>query len=187
MEQHIDHYEEIVRIAGEAGALAALQAVERQRKRLDAEKGDRRLRNTKLLLKNYRMLTAHCEYAISEIKDVASEDPYDIIDMLDTSWIGEDAYVESIRRSTERTALMVRHIQEMLSLYRMYCEASGREEEERRYRTIDRMYIAEKRMSAREIAESECLDLRTVYKDIDLAVERLAALIFGIDGLRKKS
>ena len=36
-----------------------------------------------------------------------------------------------------------------------------------------------------EIAESEGIDERTVYKDIKAACTKLAALLFGIDGVKR--
>ena len=47
---------EIIRLASEAGAKAALATLESEKKRSVKEWHDKRLFNTKLLLKNYRML-----------------------------------------------------------------------------------------------------------------------------------
>lgn len=57
---------EIIRLAAEAGAQAALEAFEKERNKAVKGRYDRRLHNTKLLLRNYRTLKAHCENAIFE-------------------------------------------------------------------------------------------------------------------------
>ena len=91
--------------------------------------------------------------------------------------------IESIRESVARTRLIIQHVNEMLAMYKIYCERSQRLEDMRRFRVIHGLYIAEQSKSADEIADEECVETRTIYRDIDAAVERLTALIFGIDGL----
>jgi predicted DNA-binding transcriptional regulator YafY len=57
----------------------------------------------------------------------------------------------------------------------------------RRYRVIFAKYIQdEKELPTDDIAEAEHVDVRTVQRDIRIALETLSTLIFGIDGLRFK-
>jgi predicted DNA-binding protein YlxM (UPF0122 family) len=44
--------------------------------------------------------------------------------------------------------------------------------------------MANKTMSAKEIAEKQNISTRNVYEDLKVAMERLSALIFGVDGLK---
>ena len=46
---------EVIRIAAEAGAKAAMKKLEEERRKDMEERVDRRLHNTRLLLKNYRL------------------------------------------------------------------------------------------------------------------------------------
>lgn len=55
--------QEIVKLAAEAGAKAAMETLEKERQRDRREMADRRLRNTKLLLRNYRVFCAHVDNA----------------------------------------------------------------------------------------------------------------------------
>ena len=50
---------------------------------------------------------------------------------------------------------------------------------------LEKMYICSREWSVEEIAESEGIDERTVYKDIKAACTKLAALLFGIDGVKR--
>lgn len=176
-----DVQQDIIKLAGEAGAKAALKMLEEEKKRISKERCNRRLRNTKLLLRNYRMLKAHCDSAIFEANQIDIS-AVDILDLMDST-LTSDVYVESIKRSAQRTYIIMSHIKEMLRIYEIYCNTSDKIEDQRRYNSLYSLYISDEVLSVPEIAQQECIDNRTVYKDIDMAVEKLTALIFGIDGL----
>lgn len=175
--------DEIIRLAAETGAAAGIKAFEDERKKTKAQHVDTRLRNTKLLLRNFRMLKAHSESAVYDIEQLLDESPYDILDLMNSGSGG--GFVESIKSSVARTAIMVQHVETMLQLYETYCFKSRRPEEERRCRIIQALYINDEHMTVYEVAQRENIDARTVYKDIDSAAEKIAAFIFGIDGIRK--
>ena len=165
--------EEVANIAAEK----ALEFLEKEKKRQQKQKRDRRLRNTKLLLKHYRAFKLHCQDVKVELEKL--QDP-ELLEELDT----EEFAVESIKRSKERTLAMVKFIDQMLLVYRIMCEQSGKPEDLRRYQTIYWMYISDEKKTADEIAEGHNIDRRTVYKDINNACQALSALIFGVDGIR---
>jgi len=81
--------------------------------------------------------------------------------------------------------MIVKHIEVMLQLYETYCFKYGNAEEQRRCRVIQALYIDEKPTTIEFLAEFEQIYPRTVYKDVDSACEKLSALIFGIDGIKK--
>lgn len=164
------------------GIRAAMDYLTEEREKVRKTRYDRRLRNTRLLLKNYRAFKHHAEGAIFNAKKVR-ESAIDILDGLDDAMLDDTAYVEGIKKSQQRTIIVLHHIEEMLRFYKISCEQSGRAEEMRRYRVIMAMYIDEPKLTAQQIAENENVENRTVYKDISNAVKPLSALIFGIDGL----
>lgn len=176
--------EEIIRLAAETGARTAMETLEKQRQKESREMSDRRLRNTKLLLRNYRVLKDHATHAVFEAE--SEEDPMQIIEDLMMPGRSPNLFVESIKRSAARTATMVRHIEAMLRLYQVYCYQYGSEEDERRWRVIDGLYIADERTTVAALADQEGVVERTIYKDIDVASERISALMFGIDGIKKR-
>lgn len=147
------------------------------------ERYDKRRANVKMLLKTYNALIKHYQNAVYDIEHTESEDSIETILELMSGNRFEHFRIESIKQSTVRTRLIVEHVNTMIELYRIYCENSTKDEDLRRYRVIYYMYLEDKPMTATELAEQEGVELRTIYRDVDAAVERLTALIFGIDGL----
>ena len=142
---------------------------------------DKMLRNTTCLIKNYRNLKKHSEKSIYEIKDI-DQNIIDILDLM-LNRDSQKMHIESIKKSVARTAIIMRHIDCMLSIL----ESNSRSiEEQRRYRVIKSLYLDNNPMTVNEIALSENIDRRTVYRDRDCAIKELSALIFGIDGLFNK-
>lgn len=176
--------EEIIKLAAEIGSKVALETLEKERKKASREISDRRLRNTKLLLRNYRVLKEHAANAVFEAE--SEEDPMQIIEDLMMPGRSSELLVESIKRSAARTATMIRHIEAMLRLYRTYCYQYGSDEDERRWRVIYGLYLSNEKATVAELAEEEGVVERTIYKDIDIACERISAFMFGVDGIRKR-
>lgn len=176
--------EEIIRLAAEAGAKAALEFLEKERQRESREMSDRRLRNTKLLLENYRIFKAHAANAVYEVE--AEEDPLQIIEELMMPGKTPKLFVESIKRSAARTATIVRHIETMLHLYQVYCYHWGSDEDKRRWRVIEALYVNEEKTTIFDLAEREHVSDSTIKRDIVNARERISAFMFGIDGIKKR-
>lgn len=155
----------------------ALEFLEKEKQREHKENKDYRLRNIKLLLRNYRNFVLHSE----EIKeDLTSLQKVKLMDELYV----EKFAVESIMKSKQRTLVMVQFMKKMVETYRVMCEKSGNPDEERRYKIIHSMYLSEEKKTADEIAECHFVDRRTVFRDIQKASEALSVLMFGVDGIR---
>jgi len=171
-----------------AGVQAAADRMEEDRKRERKGRYDRRLHNTRLLLKSYRVLKHHALGAVTTGAQANGirENAVDILDSLDDVRIDDTLYIESIKRSQQRTQIIIEHIDEMIRYWRIDCEQSGKEEAIRRYRIIWDTYLGEEPVSADDLAAREHIERRTVYKDIKAAMRPLSALIFGIDGIRQE-
>ena len=168
--------------AAAIGAKEALKAFEQERKKEFSSRSDRRLRNTKLLLRNYHMLKEHAQNSVFG-RTQMEESALDILESMMTMYDNE-IIIESIKRSATRTAVIVSHIETMFGLYAAYCDNSqNRDIDMRRYEVIWDMYMATDTLSVKEIAEKQHISKDTVYSDLRVAVERLTALIFGGDGL----
>lgn len=178
-----EQLKEIYENAAAIGAKEALKMFEQERKKEHGKRADRRLRNTKLLLRNYHMMKEHAENSVfgrTQMEESA-------IDILETmmSMYDNEVIIESIKRSATRTAVIVSHIETMFELYEAYCgNSTNREIEMRRYEVVWDMYMADNTLSAKEIANKQNISTRNVYEDIKVATERLSALIFGVDGLK---
>lgn len=167
------------KLASKAAAEAMLEELTKNRK----ERYDKRLRNTKLLLKNYRTLKQHIAAAVydnSKERETPQSDVYELMN----AYGSEHQYIESIQRSVSRTRLIMKHVDTMLRVYQIYCEQSGKPEFCRNYRVIFGLYVSDQPKQAQDIADDEHIDKRTVYKDVDAAVEILTPLFFGVDGIK---
>ena len=169
--------------AATIGAKEALKAFEQERKKEYSGRADRRLRNTKLLLRNYRMLKEHAESSVFG-RTQMEESALDILESM-MSMYNNEVIIESIKRSATRTAIIIAHIETMFGLYEAYCnKAPNQEIEMRRYEVVWDMYMADRTLSVKEIAEKQHMSKDNVYADLRVATERLTALIFGVDGLK---
>lgn len=175
----------IIKLAAETGAKTALATFAAEIQKSQSERADRRLRNTKLLLRNFRMFKAHAENAVFDASQI-DENAYDIIDLMSDRWADSEVFVASIKESVARTVTIVTHIETMLRLYEAFCEKSGNPEEYRRNRVIRGIYIDDPPQTVKELADANFVTTRTIYNDIDIACERIAALIFGIDGIKRQ-
>ncbi|MFS1519638.1 hypothetical protein V1503_24745 [Bacillus sp. SCS-151] len=170
--------EQVTKISTEMAVKAAMEYMEEQKKKEEKEKYDKRLRNTKILIKNYRNFVLH------------TKDIQDDIDQLNDNLLIDDLHgadelaVESIKRSKQRTLAMIKFINQMFVLYKNRCEDSDKPEDMRRYETVFYMYISDDKKTVNQIAKENCIDNRTVYKDINNACKELSSLMFGVDGIR---
>ena len=169
--------------SAEIGARMALEKIEKEKKKAQKQMNDKRLHNTKLLLKNYKMLKMNAENSIfgqSQMKESAADILCNMMSLYDDGVI-----VDSIKRSATRTAIIVAHIEEMLKLYKVYCDR-GNEIEKRRYKVLYDTYISDKALSVQDIAKLQKMSKESVYSDLKISIKRLTALIFGIDSLNSK-
>jgi hypothetical protein len=158
-------------------ARAALEYLDQEKQKQEKQKHDRRLRNVKLLLRNYRSFKLHCEDVKLDIKRL---DKKLELDELDTN----EFAIESIKRSKERTLAMVKFIDKMIAVFKVMCEQSGKEEDLRIYQSVYYLYISEDKKTAKEIATCQNTDPRTVYRDVKTACKTLSTLVFGVDSIR---
>lgn len=174
---------EAVRIGVEVGTKVAEKRLEEGQKEQAKGRYDRRVRNTRYLLANYRNLKDHVKGAVFSGRRV-NESAIDILDGLDGFKYEENYYIQSIKQSQQRTLIILTHIEEMLNLWRISCEQSQKPEEMRRYRVVYAAYIDPEKKTVEEISQENGIEKGTYYKDLKKAMKPLSALIFGIDGMR---
>lgn len=171
--------EDVIKVAAKAGADAAIAHIEEKQRKEAKEKHDTRLRNTKLLLKNYRSFKEHSIKAVYSAQQ--AEDVEDILSLMwDPNNRGKQI-VESIKASAVRTKIIMSHIDSMLNTYKQICESSKNSTDQRRYNVLYDRYISDEIITIDEIAKRYSIDPRTVYLDIDTGTDVMAALIFGVD------
>lgn len=175
--------ESIVKVAAEVGSKTALDVYTKQKEKEKRMRIDRRLRDTKRLMRSYREIKVHAGDAIASLSEVVNEDYEFFKDLMeDTGKIDVGAIV----RSKARSAIMLTHIDAMLQAYEIICYNSKKPEEQRRYRVLESMCLMDEPIPVSEIAERENIDTRTVYKDLDAACEKMSALLFGIQWIERE-
>ena len=142
--------------------VARIAAAEALVKRDEIIKGeyDARYQDVKLLMKNYRRLKTYYAKVSPETLEV-------------------DA-IFSMRR---KTGLMMSHVDNMLRAYEAMCSKALTPDEARRWDALYLRYISDERLSVDDIAEELGVDKRTFYRDINMALEDLAVLLFGIEAI----
>jgi len=76
--------EQILRIAVETAVKAAAEYIDKQRKKENQYRKTKKLRNTRILLKNYWLFKTHCEKSICRFSQtVDSSKAIEILDIID--------------------------------------------------------------------------------------------------------
>lgn len=173
--------QELFEQAAEIGAKAGIDKYKDEVKAANKKRGDKRLHNTRLLLRNYRMLEIHAENSVFG-RTQMNESAADILESM-MNMYNDAVVVESIKNSATRTAIIVSHIKTMLEMYKICCERSTNEIDMRRYDVIYGLYISDPKITRKELMEKWNVSQDTTYSDEKIAIERLSALLFGVDGL----
>lgn len=92
-----------------------LEVLEQEKEKEKKRKHDRRLRNVKLLLKNYRAFATHVADIKLEINELNKKLE---LDELDT----DEFAIKSIMKSKELTLAMIKYINKTLEVYKLICE-----------------------------------------------------------------
>ena len=174
---------ETVKMMEQIAVRAAKAAVEEERRSKveDSEEfRDRRLRNTKKLLENYRRLRKHAESAVYSSMQEKVED---IIQKIWDPGIRSEQIVFSIKTSVTRTNLIMAHVNAMIEEYRRLCYASPDLIDRDRADALFARYIDDNELTVEEIAEKLCVSVRTVHRYLKQAIDEVSAFMFGIDGI----
>lgn len=171
--------EKQLKLITEVASREAVKAHQEYMEKNERVKHDRRLRNVKLLLKNYRSFKKHCENVELDIERINARIAFVTID-------SDEFKLESIRRSKEKTLVMVKYTEKMMEVYKVISENSDDQDELRRYQTVNSLYFTPDKKTVKEVSKCQNVAERTVYRDIEKACEDLAVLLFGIDGVRFK-
>lgn len=175
-------FQEVYEKAAEIGAAQAIKTFNSERAEERKRRRKRKLRNTELLLRNYHMLKENAENSVFGRAQM-EESAADILEEM-MSLYNDEIIVESIKNSATRTAIIMSHVDAMISLYQIYCEKSeNRDIDLRRYNVIWDRYLADDPMTVEALADKYHMTKQNVYADLRIATERLTALIFGVDGL----
>ena len=158
----------------------AIEMFNRQMEEQRAKAKDFRMKNTRLLVKNYRWLKSYAGNAVSELTQLLSEEELIFLESMGMDNL-ESRKVESIKDRMVFTQTVLGHIDTMLELYKNKCLNSEREEVRRKWRVLEAMYLTENVGVPDDVADAEHINTRTVFKDLNVAIQDLSGLFFGID------
>ena len=147
---------------------------------------DIKLKNTKLLLKNYRKFVSFCTQATVSEKELETATVDEILDKLYCEAYDEVTVVQSILASKKRTEIIMTHIEKIKNFYIFDADSTKNNEKQRRAHILEDLYIkGKKQPRVSEIAKKYHISERQVNRDKNTAIEEIAVLMFGIDGIRK--
>lgn len=167
--------EELVRLATQTG-------IDAYRKERDGDRKaamDSRLKNTKLLLENYRNIKASVSDSVTY-----AEDSETAMEVLQELMVGKGTFFsDSIRLSAAKSAILLDHIDSMLKVYRERCMASSNPGVQRRWQIIEALYVEGEENSMDDIAEKLYVGTRQLYEDKKRAITEISILFFGVSAL----
>lgn len=150
---------------------ATKNAIKEYDKEKRTEQKDKRLHNTKLLMKNYTKLKAHVESISDKISNLNTEID-DIEDLADKAWI------MSITRTKLRTMKMMAYVDNALAIIK---EDMIKNCMEYKYKAFELYFIEEK--NHEEISESLGCGKNQPKIWSDLVLDKLSILLWGIEAL----
>lgn len=166
------------------GVKRAVERIEAERILANKIKYDNRIKNTKLLLNNYRNFKKHINTTIYTEEQLTTETTEEILDKLGINY--NEAYdvtlVESILKSKKRTEIIIAHIDTILDAYETKAYKSDDIELKRRANVVKKIYKEGIKMN--QISIETHSSISTIKRDKDRAVKEIAILMFGIDGIR---
>lgn len=167
--------EKQLKIITEIVSQQTIKAYKEDQAKQQEEKHDTRLRNIKLLLKNYRALVLHCE----KLEDDFVKFENTSIQDLDLEEISLES-IESIKQSKAKSLAMVYFVRGKMEAYKRSCS----EDELKYFRVLEKKYLTSHKYTIQEIAEREGIDRATVYRYLDKAIEELPVIFFGVTAIK---
>ena len=147
---------------------------------------DTRIKNTRLLLKNYRNFVKACKQATFTEKELETATVEEVLDKLFCQSYDEVTVVQSILTSKKRTEIILTHIERIINFYIFEAEQSKNDEKIRKAHILNDLYVEGKyKPKINAMSEKFHISERQIRRDANSAIEEIAVLMFGIDGIRK--
>lgn len=172
--------EEIITLATQVATKVAFEKFQNLTQESLTERHERRLRNTKELLKNFINLKFHAKKAIYCAKHKMPT-AFEILDEIEHK--ESTLFIESIRESSARTFIIVKHIEQMLQFYK-YLSKADKNLYGLKWTLINDLYLVKDKKNIDEIAEEMRYSRAQAYRHLEYAIKDLSGLIFGIDGIK---
>lgn len=147
---------------------ATISSIKAKEKQDIKQKKDAALFNTKLLIKKYRELKAHCDIIPEQIEELAGHD-------FDTGKMSLD----TLMTEKAKTYKMMLYVDAAIRIYDEMCTRSSNDAKERRFKVLYELFISSYPLSVEEISEKFFISKKQVYNDRDKAIRELSTILFG--------
>ncbi|MFY4480774.1 hypothetical protein ACJ8LO_09450 [Latilactobacillus sakei] len=147
-------------------------AVFKQQHKAKRKERDRRLRNTKMLLQNYRRLKTHIEI----------EPGNEELTMNYETESGEIIRFDELNKYHAKSRALIKYLDNILAAYKIECK-QGDDSDWRRYNVIDKLYLSTSKMSLSEIATIYDKDRSTIDRDKRRGINDISVMLYGMDAL----
>lgn len=153
--------------------LAAItKAVYKEQNKAKRKERDRRLRNTKMLLQNYRRLRTHIQI----------EPGNEELTLKYERENGEVIRFDELDKYHAKSRSLLKYLDNILAVYKAECK-QGDEIDWRRYQVIDKLYLSTTKLSLSEIALFYDKDRSTIDSDKRRAINDISVMLYGMDAL----
>lgn len=163
--------QEVIRLAAQAAIEIYNKSMDQHQERLR----DNLKENTKKLLSSYNELKVHCEAAIVSTEDTMPSS----LQLVLSEIFDQNGFikVQAICASKQRTELMLNHVDAMLEAYRKQCAVSNKPY----FRMVVEFYINKTPIEV--IAENEHVGERTAWRYLEMAIDDVSILLWGLTGI----
>lgn len=131
---------------------------------------DKTLHNTKLLLRNYNKLKAHCKVVGEQLEEDR-----------DTFWNDRKLDLSILMQNKAKTVKIMNQVDRALEHYKADCLKAKTMNESRRYDMIKMKYLNHKGSSDDEIADRYDVARTTVIRNLESAIDDISVILFGIE------
>lgn len=149
--------------------------VVKEQRKLTKKDRDRRLRNTLMLLINYRRLKLH----------IQTEPGDDELTMQYEAQNGVVIRFDEISKYHAKSRALIKYLDRILEVYKAECE-EGSASEYRRYQVINKLYLGPHKYKLIDLQDIYGKDTSTLNKDKKQAIEDISIMLYGIDALLDK-
>lgn len=168
--------EKQMRDIAEYASRKGIEAYKEEKKKEKIEKVEK----TKEHLEEYRRVKKALEHeekcSRQEIAELRFKMVKDLMEDIEGREGETERRVKKEREKKQEAMYFVTQMERAMEMYREEAEESRNEEEKRRYREIENIYI-KNNMTVREVAEIENVSEKTVYKDLKIAYTILSTYL----------
>ena len=142
-----------------------------------------RINETKRLLKSYRMnkiaLEEEDHYTDVEKAEMRLRFLEDLMGKPENGLLRSERQIYNNEHRIAKREFEIQRVDQVMRMYKRDTDLSASPEQQRRYRIVCMRYLHERPMEIGEIEEAESVSEKTVYRDLQCAVDAIAGYLYG--------